>query len=605
MKYVLQNVILPNRTVCNEIKMYYRQTGLVMQNDTCLFLKMGAKCDFSSYFNSFSFNKWLRYTKLDNLNLCVKIKGHFQINIYTAYWYCKEAIKNCVFSGTFVSDGLNWIDLTVDEIQDGNIYFEIVALDNDVIFYEGQYYTDIDFEKLNSIDIDLVMCTFKRETYVKRNIDLIVNHYLSCEKYNGAKHFRIIVVDNGQTLNKNEIEIPNIVKLFPNINTGGSGGFTRGMMESLKDNFATHILLMDDDVLVQVEAFERTYNLLCLLKDKYKNAFLGGAMLRHDKKYYQYEIGAAFKGNRWLSLKEGLNLNIFTDVLFNEKYENANGAYCGWWYCCFPRVIVVNNLPYPFFIKMDDIEYSIRNCYHVISLNGISVWHEAFDKKYSTLMEDYFMFRNSLVVNAIHDIGDLKLNLIFLLRRFAHEIFRYDYKGAELLLDGVDRFLEGPAFFQNIDTVQDLKEHGSKQEKLVSIDAINDFDMLKGSYDSDLSKIHENKLVKAFRFITWNGHLLPNCFFKDFGFAEYGYRSHSKMFFGKKKVVACDKNFDTAVILTINRSRFLTLLIRYFKLNLRMIKNYNSIKREYKNTFKYMTSEEFWNKYLKLDLQKE
>ena len=77
------------------------------------------------------------------------------------------------------------------------------------------------------------------------------------------------------------------------------------------------------------------------------------------------------------------------------------------------------------------------------------------------------------------------------------------------------------------------------------------------------------------------------------------------MFFGKKKVVACDKNFDTAVILTINRSRFLTLLIRYFKLNLRMIKNYNSIKREYKNTFKYMTSEEFWNKYLKLDLQKE
>ena len=132
--------------------------------------------------------------------------------------------------------------------------------------------------------------------------------------------------------------------------------------------------------------------------------------------------------------------------------------------------------------------------------------------------------------------------------------------------------------------MQDLKEHGSKQEKLVSIDAINDFDMLKGSYDSDLSKIHENKLVKAFRFITWNGHLLPNCFFKNFGFAEYGYRSHSKMFFGKKKVVACDKNFDTAVILTINRSRFLTLLIRYFKLNLRMIKNYNSIKREYKET---------------------
>lgn len=137
-------------------------------------------------------------------------------------------------------------------------------------------------------------------------------------------------------------------------------------------------------------------------------------MLRLDQKNIQHENMAAFKGNHLIGLKQNLNLNDFTDVLFNEKTESVNQIYCAWWYCCIPKDIAnLENLPYPFFIRMDDIEYSIRNIRQGISLNGIAVWHEAFDKKYSALMENYFMFRNNLVVNILHHTGDKKWPLNF------------------------------------------------------------------------------------------------------------------------------------------------------------------------------------------------
>ena len=39
----------------------------------------------------------------------------------------------------------------------------------------------------------------------------------------------------------------------------------------------THVLLMDDDVVMQPESIYRTYRILSLLKDEYKDSFVGGA----------------------------------------------------------------------------------------------------------------------------------------------------------------------------------------------------------------------------------------------------------------------------------------------------------------------------------------
>lgn len=601
MKYTVQNIIFPDPTVCCETKMYYIAHGSFIQNKQELHLNYATQCAFSTYFNSFSANKWRKYIKIDNLQLELIYQGKLKIEIFSAYWYLGKAIIECQNSHIVESSSKDVLHMPIDFDKYDNIFFKITAISNNVVFYGGCYFTEISPDQLNKVDIDLVMCTFKRETYVRRNINLIVDNYIRQEKYNGARHFRLLIVDNGRTLPAEEIEIPGVVSVYPNLNVGGSGGFCRGMIESLHLGISTHILFMDDDVLVQTEAFEKCYNLLSLLKPDYQKDFIGGAMFRLDQKNIQHENLAAFKGNHLISLKGMLDVSQYENVLFNDKAELVSGIYCAWWFCCMPKTVVnLENLPYPFFIRMDDIEYSIRNLHHAISLNGISVWHEAFDKKYSTLMENYFMFRNNLVVNMLHQTGTKKMALQFLFHRFMHDIFRYDYGGAELLLDGVDSFLKGPEFFKQVDTIKDLKQHGVKQAKMLPIRDVPNADMLYGGYKNDLSKGQENLLVKCLRFISCNGHLLPSFLFRDKGFAEYGYGNNSKMYFLKKMVIACDPNFEKATVLSIDRKRAFCLFVRWLKLCRQINKQYKKLEKEYRESFHEMTSEPFWRNYLKL-----
>lgn len=215
-------------------------------------------------------------------------------------------------------------------------------------------------------------------------------------------------------------------------------------------------------------------------------------------------------------------------------------------------------------------------------------------------MENYFMFRNNMVVNMVHNTGNLKLDLKFFFRRFARDIFRYDYGGAELLLDGVENFLKGPNFYKTVDTIKDLKAHGVKQEKQQAMKDISGMDLLENDFKAAIEDVGESKLVKWIRFVTWNGHLLPSVFFKSFGYAEYGYSCNSKMYFLKKNILACSPNFDSGVQLKIKRGKFFKLLIRFFKLNIFFVKKYGSLKQEYTREFKTMTSEQFWLDYLKI-----
>ena len=78
---------------------------------------------------------------------------------------------------------------------------------------------------------------------------------------------------------------------------GGAGGFTRDLIEILEHNDIfqiTHILLMDDDIVIEPESLVRTFMLLCLLREEYLDAFIGGAMLRLDRQYIQVEAGAVW-----------------------------------------------------------------------------------------------------------------------------------------------------------------------------------------------------------------------------------------------------------------------------------------------------------------------
>ena len=127
-----------------------------------------------------------------------------------------------------------------------------------------------------------------------------------------GKNLAVYISDNAKSLNQTELE-SEYVHIFPNKNVGGSGGFTRGLIECLKNQKTeefTHVLLMDDDVMIQPESIFRTWRILTVLKPEFSDTYIGGAMLRLDKQWYQTESGALWNGGNLISRKVGLDLRL-------------------------------------------------------------------------------------------------------------------------------------------------------------------------------------------------------------------------------------------------------------------------------------------------------
>ena len=106
-------------------------------------------------------------------------------------------------------------------------------------------------------------------------------------------------------------------------------------------------------------------------------------------------------------------------------------------------VVTYDNLSMPFFIKSDDIEYSIRNLHTLILMNGINVWHESFESKYSAPNE-YYTVRNYLISAAIHGVKVGKDRIEHLLNSYyKHYVCNYKYLEIEHFCNAINDFLKG------------------------------------------------------------------------------------------------------------------------------------------------------------------
>ena len=185
-----------------------------------------------------------------------------------------------------------------------------------------------------------------------------------------------------------------------------------------------------------------TYALLSVLKEEYRHAFIGGAMFRLDRQHIQVEAGAVWNGGAVISRKSGLDVRSLDASLYNELEETVD--YNAWWYSVVPMENVrADNLPLPVFIRGDDAEYGLRNTKKLILMNGICVWHEPFENKYSSSMY-YYIFRNRLIDNSVRGINYTKNQLLRELKEHVYnELFCLRYKNVDLLLRGIEDYFRG------------------------------------------------------------------------------------------------------------------------------------------------------------------
>lgn len=599
----IQSIQFPSVKTSTEEAAFFRRsnddTEFLLDNERIQFDKH-ASIWFDTYFNSFSLEKWKKYTLLGNLSLTLKYKGRFQVKILQCVRSDLRVITNVLSTHELSSvEDVAEQTIQLEDLPDaGIIGFYLYALEEDSLFLGGSYNTDTQGLALNRVHLALAICTFRREKYVERNM-----RNLRTEVFDNADspmrgNLDVFISDNGKTLDINKLQTDNI-HIFPNINAGGSGGFTRALMEIVRfnertDGRVTHVIMMDDDLSFSTESLLRTYNLLRMLKPEHKDAFVGGAMLVIDETYRQIEIGNKYDGLWGRPIKENYDIRRLDDVVKNELEDKFN--YLGWWFCCMPvDVIRRDNLPLPLFIKRDDIEYSLRNGRKFITLNGICVWHESFHKKGTPFLE-YYYWRNACIINAIHLPEFSYQNMRKLLfKRVTKQVLHLRYKDAMLCIRAVDDFLKGIDWLKEQDVEALHKEIMDSSYKLEPLENL-DFDFAQDAFEPKLWVNWgdgERNLIKKY-----NRSLKSMLAKNDLEAIVPVVEPRSHFFYKVGRAMHYEEVSGRGFVTERDNKEMRRVYRAYAKLDRKMARQYNKVRDEYRERYGEITNMEFWEKYL-------
>ncbi len=462
---------LPKSNICMETALYYRSSRPVQYDEHMGQIIFGKKTTltFDTYFNCFSYQKYLQYTGTHVLEVHLQLQGEVQLRLMKAELSGKKVQRTVLLTQTVMHQTMDTAVLLYDfgkESGNGMLYLELTALSKTVVFGGGFYASPIAESELQPVKIAAVICTYKREEYVQCNLCNLRETVLAQPQAEIARHLEVFVVDNGQTLRRDEVESHGI-RLFPNKNLGGSGGFTRGIIEALrrKEEFS-HVLLMDDDILLESNVLVKTIRFLQIVRPEHQDLAIGGSMLRLDDMAVQHEAGGKWTGLTVKSIHPNIDLGLLEGILENELQE-IKPDFCGWWYVAIPLIIMnENNLPMPYFIKNDDIEYGLRITKKLDFLNGVGVWHVPFRTKEALALEYYYV-RNILITNSIHDVAVWQ-NCYLLMRRVGKYMLRKEYHAIDIHTKAVNDFLKGFPQFKQIESDvfhQQLMKHCKQLEE--------------------------------------------------------------------------------------------------------------------------------------------
>ncbi len=590
-------------------------------------LAFSGRIDFMTYFNAVSCCKWMQYADVDNICLHLELAGDACIVQMTgipqdavnekdapdiAAGNDSSAVKRPVvalpvgqpqrFSGAQ--------DFTVMEVplSAKNLVLGGFTLDSEgaTEVRAAYWYAPVEEDRIRPIKLALSTTTFKKEEYIVPNIQAVKDRVVaSGERI--ADNFHMFVVDNGRTLDAAALSDDGVT-VIPNANTGGAGGFARGMIEALDSDFGfTHVLLMDDDVRVSPESFKRTFNLLSLANDRYADAFINGAMLQLERPNMQFEdVSIVRPDGAYERLKGNLYIDQLADSAVNETIDvEQPQAYGAWWFSCIPLSAVrAHGLPLPLFVRCDDVEFGMRCEPVYMTMNGICVWHEGFGDRFRASVDCYQYMRNYLIMVACDGKSDDKLFMLRAERHLRMHLRTMAYETAELLVSGFEDYLKGPEFLMNSSGEEIMKANGAANEKLVPLADLAD--QLPEGFVPDPHILDEHASVglplKLWRTMPYDRHFLPDALLRDEpGTVFYGGSGPTAAEqVATRTLVACDRS-GNAHIRTMDRVRYARIHGRWRTAMVDYREHKDQLAQEYRDAMPQMTSEDFWKKFLGIE----
>lgn len=590
---ILQHIIFPNFDIDAPDDLYVRasQGCLISRaNKNIAFIQQGATAHFDTYFNSFTIQTWKNKTDVRSLVLRLCGQGDFVLKIkrHKLHSEMKNLSEKYI---TLTEDGVDIVFADLNDHQEGMLFFDLTLVSEQGLLTGGYYHTPL--EPINSVKLGIVITHFNRKNYVLPAIERVSTQLLQDPNYQNK--ISLIVVDNSQNITPEEAKHAIVL---PNKNLGGSGGFTRGLMYLEDEGSYTHCLFMDDDASCEVESIRRAYALLQYATEE--KFAVAGAQLREETTWQIHAQGEYFSYNhkkiQGTSFSQGLDVRDATSLLLTE-ISSKKANYGGWWLFAF-KICDVKKFTFPFFVRGDDIFFSIANNFSITTLNGVSVWADDFFVKESPFTR-YFNFRNTVLVVLLHYKIMSRKTFI---RTFSHCywscVHSYDYSSAEAFRLSLYDFLAGTkTFTEDMDASKARAQLAQlpQDEKMQPINRM-DYNL---RFVSEPSK-SKRRLYRFVRKITFNYLLLPEKLMKKgvvFQPKHYGANLYQTYRF--KHIYYEHEASRTGYVATFDKKRLFQAYVNYFKSLWLIFTKFESAKAEYLSKEQELTSRAFWEKVYK------
>ena len=333
----------------------------------------------------------------------------------------------------------------LDEVGEGLLFLRLRGLGEQSEVRGGRWLTSD--RPGSDVRLGAVITTYNRAEFVQANVARLLRGAEDTPEL--AHRLRVIVVDNGRNLS---LDVPqgDFVRVVPNPNLGGAGGFARGLRILRDEGWATHVLFMDDDVRFEAESVRRVLAMLSFASDPQLSVH--GSMLSADRPSELFEAGSNYRRRTVYPLDpigRGRDLSDWDAVLCGDR--DGPFDYGAWWFFAFPLSLTRDN-PLPMFVRGDDISWGLLHAgSHTVTAPGIAVWHQDFDVKLSPVGW-YYETRNFALIDVLADEGYRWWHME---RRFLDSVIRpllaFKYETAEHVLRGMESFLAGPELWMETD----------------------------------------------------------------------------------------------------------------------------------------------------------
>jgi GT2 family glycosyltransferase len=559
----------------SEPTLYVRSSGTI--DSSGLHLSKDGRATFDTAFGVFAAGRWSRLTSITDLVATMHISGRALVELIAYAGGVDTVIASSDEGGTLSCDDIRAVSAE-------SFYVAVTALEDGVIVRGGEWGTNT--PPTRNVHLGVAITTFNRQDYVLATIDKLVALEAGVPSVHG--HLQVIVVDNARNLQPN-IPASAPVRVLPNPNLGGAGGFARGLIEFREGGWSTHVVFMDDDISLEPESIVRTISLLSYADSP--DLCVHGAMISEEQPWMQFEAGSAYEFRSVYPLRahgRGIDLRQRSEVVHDHLEVDLD--YSAWWFTVFPMHIGVDN-PLPVFVRGDDVAFGLMHTgQHTVTLNGISVWHADFALK-NNPSSLYYEVRNFALIDTLVFDDHKRWHLAWRYLGFGfRNAYSHRYASAEYMIWGMKDFLAGPDEWMKID-------HSAKHDEIRHVS-----EEKAGPLSEDLKSLGftppKSKPVRLGGFLLspllGGGRWIPKSLRSgNVGVAQIDVRAVG-LAIRHDKILYRHPRFEEGFVCERDSKRFRAVQHDVFATTWQLLRTYKKLKKAYRAQYPDLVSTESW-----------